>query len=451
MFLEKIYQTMPIWIQEIMINGYGLKTYLERYTGNYKKYKKEYLNKKYDNYISEEKYQIEELKRLLRHAKEKSKYYTQKLKDINIDEIRILDDLKRLPILGKEELRKNIDKIITTHEVKNNTGGTTGKAMTVYFTKDDFQKRMAYLDAFKEKHGIKLGMRAARFSGKHLIPEQSNKSKKYWRTNKIINQRLYSTFHMNNKTLMYYVNDLNKFKPESLDGFISCIYEMAKYIEKNKIKLEFQPKVIFPTSETVLEHQKEVVERVFKCKVRNQYASSEGAPFVTECIEGKLHYNMDTGIIEENDGDILLTSFTSYGTPLIRYRIGDRMIFSKEKCSCGSCHPVIERIEGRNTDYLYSKERGKINAANMSNVIKYIPNAIKNIQFIQNVENEIIINMAIDRERYLDEYDEEILKEMRNRFGLNMKFIINKMDKIPKEKSGKYRYIKNNLKDRQKI
>lgn len=446
MFLEKIYVKVPIWIQEIMINGYGLKTYVERYSGNYKKYKKEYLNKKYDNYISEEKYQIEELKRLLRYAKEKSKYYTQKFKDINIDELKTLDDLKKLPILEKEELRKNIDDIITTHEVKNNTGGTTGKAMTVYFTKDDFHKRMAYLDAFKEKHGVKLGTRSARFSGKNLIPEKDKNKNKYWRTNRILNQRVYSTFHITDKTLKYYVENLNDYKPLVIDGFIFCIYEVAKYIEVNNIKLKFQPKAIFVTSETVLEHQKEVVERVFKCKVRNQYASSEGAPFVTECIEGKLHYNMDTGIIEENDGDILLTSFTSYGTPLIRYRIGDRMVFSKEKCSCGSCHPVIERIEGRNTDYLYSKERGKINSVNISNAVKYIPNAVKNIQFIQNVENEIIINIAIDRERYLDKYDEEILKEMRNRFGLNMKFIINKMDEIPKEKSGKYRYIKNNLK-----
>lgn len=445
MFLEKIYTKVPVWVQEIMINGYGLKTYLERYTGNYKKYKKEYLEKKYDKYIFEEKYQIEELRRLLRYAKKNSKYYSKKLKNIDMEEIKSLDDLKKIPILEKEELRANIDDIVITHEVKSNTSGTTGKSMTVYFTKDDLQKRMAYLDMFKEKHGVKLGMKVARFSGKNLIPEKDRFKNKYWRTNKIINQRLYSTFHIKEETLKYYVDNLNEFRPESLDGFMSCIYEIAKYIENNKIKLEFIPKAIFPTSETVLEHQKEVVERVFKCKVRNQYASSEGASFVTECINGRLHYNMDTGIIEENDGDILITSFTSYGTPLIRYRIGDRMVFSKEKCSCGSCHPIIERIEGRNTDYLYSKERGKINAANMSNVIKYIPNAIKNIQFIQNVEDEIIINIAIDKERYLDKYDEEILKEMRNRFGLNMRFIINKMDEISKEKSGKYRYIKNNL------
>lgn len=445
--LEEIYNKSPIWIQEIMINGYGLKTYLERYTKNYKKYKNMYLKKNYSSYEKELKNQLKELKNLLIYAKENSKYYAEVLKDIDVNDIKKIEDIKKIPILEKETLRERIDDIIIKKEIKSNTSGTTGKSMTVYFTKDDYQKRMAYLDAFKEKHGVKLGMKAARFSGKTLIPYGFEKSNKYWRTNKIINQRLYSTFHMNDRTLKYYVEDLNKFKPKSLDGFVSSIYELAKYIKDNNIELKFQPLAIFPTSETVLDYQKELIEEVFKCKLRNQYASSEGAPFITECKGGKLHYDMDTGIIERlENGEILVTSFTSYGTPLIRYRIGDSIQFGKEDCKCGSCLPVVDFIEGRKVDFLYSEERGKINAANMSNVIKYIPNAIKNIQFIQEKVDEIIINVAIDKARYKDEYDLEIIKEMENRFGKNMKFIINKFDELPREKSGKFRYIKNNIK-----
>lgn len=444
--LERIYNRVPIWLQEFMITGYGLKTYFERYTGNYKKYKEFYLKNDYSSYNKELENQINELNSLLIYAKKNSKYYEKVLKNIEIGNIAQIKDIEKIPILEKETLREEINSIINKKEIKSNTSGTTGKSMTVYFTKDDYEKRMAYLDAFKEKHGIKLGMRAARFSGKNLIPHGFEKSNKYWRTNKVINQRLYSTFHMNNNTLKYYVQDLNKFKPLSLDGFVSSIYELAKYIKDNKIQLKFKPLAIFPTSETVLDYQKSLIEEVFKCKLRNQYASSEGAPFITECVEGNLHYNMDTGIIERSEnGEILVTSFTSYGTPLIRYRIGDSIEFSKEVCKCGNAHPIVKHIDGRKTDFLYSSERGKINAANMSNVIKYIPNAVKNIQFIQLKKEEIIINIAIDKVLYKDEYDLEIIKEMENRFGKNMKFIINKMDDLPREKSGKFRYIKNNL------
>lgn len=56
------------------------------------------------------------------------------------------------------------------HAIEGHTGGTTGKSLIVYFTKEDFQKRMAYLDNFREMHGAKNRMRRATFSGKNIMP-----------------------------------------------------------------------------------------------------------------------------------------------------------------------------------------------------------------------------------------------------------------------------------------
>lgn len=427
----------PIFLQNVIISIYGAKLYFERYTGKYKLYKKKYLKRllgisKYDLNNQEK-----ELTEFLSKISDKNTYYKKKGVHLN-----------KYDLLTKEVLRNNINFISQKKGIKSNTGGTTGKSLEVFFTKDDFRKRMAYLDAFKEWHGVNLGMKAARFSGKKLIQDNYN-GKVFWRTNWIIKQRLYSTFHMSKDNLIYYVDNLNKFKPKSLDGFITNIYEIAKFIEKNKIKLEFTPIAIFPTAETVLPHHRELVERVFGCPVRDQYASSEGAPFIVECPKGKLHYCIDTGVIEivGNDpmkGEIAVTSFTTHGTPLIRYLIGDVIEFSNEKCSCGCNYPIVKEIIGRNTDYLFSKERGIIHAANMSNVIKYLPNAIINIQFIQKSEDVIDINVVFDKEKYKPEYDKSILYEMNNRLGNNIKLNIFKVNEIKREKSGKYRFIINN-------
>ena len=93
----------------------------------------------------------------------------------------------------------------------------------------------------------------------------------------------------------------------------------------------------------------------------------------------------------------------------------------------------MERIDGRKVDFLYSKDRGKICSANLSNVVKKIPNAIKKVQFVQDNVDEIVIKIVIDENKY--------------RFGNNIRFIIDKVDFIERETSGKYRYIKNNLKE----
>ena len=151
---------------------------------------------------------------------------------------------------------------------------------------------------------------------------------------------IYSSFNLTEENMLHYVNSLNRFKPLALDGFFMSLTDIAGYIERHNIKLEFRPIAIFPTSETLTQSGRELLERVFGCKVYDQYASSEGAPFVTECPHQKLHIELASGVFENvsyNSDEVLVTSFTTHGTPLIRYDIGDSMSFESmtTMCSCG--------------------------------------------------------------------------------------------------------------------
>src|SRR3546814_13810209 len=77
------------------------------------------------------------------------------------------------------------------------------------------------------------------------------------------------------------------------------------------------------------------------------------------------------------EGEILVTSFTTRGTPLIRYRIGDRISLAPDdyRCPCGSCFPVVKHIDGRTADFIWSPENGKVNLGNISNSTKEIGRA----------------------------------------------------------------------------
>jgi phenylacetate-CoA ligase len=198
-----------------------------------------------------------------------------------------------------------------------------------------------------------------------------------------------------------------------------------------------------------LPHHRELIEKVFKTKIYNQYASAEGAPFITECIKGNLHYNIDTGVIETIETDfgnqMIITSFTTRGTPLVRYNIGDTITFKEGTCTCGSSHPLVKKIEGRKVDYLYSKEKGKISLSHLADVIKGIPNSIKKMQFVQKSEDKIYILVVVDQNKYVSDHKNSILKEMEYRFGKQTSVNILEVDDIPREKSGKFSLIKNNL------
>jgi len=447
---EKLYELSPIFIQNLLVSMYGYKLKRQRF-GRFYEEKLSTLVKRNDTNFNFDAYQLNQLNTFLEYAKENSEYFSRILSNVNLP-LENVGDLKNIPVLNKEDIRKNIDEIITVPKsgaIKSFTGGTTGKSLTVYYTEQDMQERMAYLDYFKEQHGVKKGMRRASFTGKNLVPPNQT-SKKFWRYNTALRQLLFSSFHGTEENMPFYIEKLNKFKPQSLDGFPSVILKIAKYVLKNNIDLKFKPAAIFPTAETPLDSDREVIEEAFKCKVRDQYASSEGAPFITECTHSSLHINVDTGVFEKVNKDddiseIYVTSFNTHGTPLIRYKIGDSLEFTDESCTCPINTPIVRRIIGRNTDYLYSEERGTISSANMSNTIKNLPNSVINIQFVQKKMDTIIVNIVADKALYHEKHNNEIKRELINRFGEKMNFKFQFVNEIKTENSGKTRFIVNKL------
>ena len=448
---QGIYDRSPIFFQNFMATVYGYKSKRNRYGKAYWDHL-EYL-KKVHQYSREqlEELQFDELMKLLRNTVANSKFYRELYDGIDIESFTSIDDLKQLPIVTKEMIRQNIDDVITIPKAGasvGNTGGTTGKSLTVYNRKEDTQKRMAVLDFFKMKHGFyNMQMKKATFMGKHIVPPNQQK-KVFWRYNGAIKQMVYSSFHITEENIPYYIESLNRFRPHSIDGFPSSMYDIACYIDRNDIKLDFRPIAIFPTAETVTSEHREIIERAFGAKVRDQYASSEGAPFVWECECGNYHYDVTTGVIEQMEGssEVLVTSFTTYGTPLIRYRIGDSMVFSKPDavCECGFNTPLLESIEGRAIDSLYSTKGAKINLGNVSNILKYMPNSIVKSQFVQTKIDHILVRLVCDG-KFTEEQRQVLIGEMKHKFGNDLRVDFELVDEIPRERSGKYKLIVNKV------
>ncbi len=447
MKLKKLYDATPIFIQNIMISIKGWRNSKRRYGKHYYEHLRFLSEFEKLSLDQKKEYQREKLAEIVKFAYENCEFYREFYRDVDISSIKTVEDLEKLPILTKELLRENIEGIaIKKGCSKSHTGGTTGKSLTIWRTDRDLMERMATLDYFKSKVGfINLKMKRATFNGKHIVPS-GQKKKVFWRHNPSCKQMIFSSFHITEENLEYYVAELNRFKPQAIDGFFTSMCDVARYIDRHQIKLEFTPIAIFPTSETLTAEGRELLERVFCCKVYNQYASSEGAPFVYECEKQALHMDLSSGVFEAlGDSEVLVSSFTSHGTPLIRYRIGDRMTFAspRDVCPCGCNLPLVTSIEGRRLDFLYTAEGAKINSGNVSNILKYIPNAVIRCQFVQKEKSVVTLLMEVDEALYKPIYDKQIAEEFACKFGDKTKLAITHVKEIPREKSGKFRMIKN--------
>src|SRR5690554_6357204 len=454
---ERLYKLLPHKLQNLLIAVYNKMAYKIRYGGDYKFYREE---KKKNRSLTRAELialQKERYQSFIHFAMKHSAYYAKTLK--NIEGVADIDNIASLPIVDKEILRTHIDIIVVKSEEKfelHKTGGTTGKSLEVKYFARNTQERFAFLDDFRSRFGYELGKKTAWFSGKSLLTSKDIQKNRFWKTDTIHQVRYYSTFHIKNDYLKYYVEDLIKYQPEYFVGFPSTILEIATYGLAHGYQYPKDvTKAIFPTAETITIEMRKTIESFFQTKMYDQYASSEGAPFIFECTNGNLHLELQSGVFEvldENDqptqsGRLIVTSFTTEGTPLIRYDIGDSITLEDrdKTCNCGNNNPLVKEILGRIDDFVYSPENGKINIINIANAIKDVKGIVR-YQIIQEELNKLNFNIVVDTAKYNKNEEKRFLKNWRDRVGTKMEIELKYVDEIPVEKSGKFRIVKNHIK-----
>jgi phenylacetate-coenzyme A ligase PaaK-like adenylate-forming protein len=104
-----------------------------------------------------------------------------------------------------------------------------------------------------------------------------------------------------------------------------------------------------------------VLENIWGCKVFNHYGATEmGLGGGVECEahrgyhlrEADMYFeivNPETGksVLDGEYGEVVFSTLTRRGMPLIRYRMGDRSRFIPEKCPCGTKLRTLEKVRGR--------------------------------------------------------------------------------------------------------
>ena len=444
---EFIITRTPVWFQNLAITMYNCLQYRIRRGGAYSAKRQYFKEVEMMSFSEIELAQSLRLKKFLEFSCTKSDWY--KRDSLNI---KLLD----FDVLEKSQLLKNFCRIVTISEseaVISLTGGTTGASMKVYYTKEDTQERHALLDHFRETYGYSLGEKVAWFSGKSLVSRKDLARGICYRDDWINNIRFFSTFHITNKYFDSYWKAFNDFAPEFIVGFPSSVFDICMMAKQRGLKYHGSVKFFFPTAETIFPIQREVIGEVLGCSLVDQYASSEGAPFILECKAGSKHIHPLSGIFEvvdENmqptrEGEILVTSFTTHGTPLIRYRIGDRVKLSEPgiQCSCGSVFPLVEFIDGRSSDYVLSSEHGRVNLGNISNCTKNVE-GIVSFQVEQNSLDKLSIKV-VSGPAFDSKQEQNFVLALTERVGNAMKIHVKRVDEIPREKSGKFRIVKNNL------
>ncbi len=408
-------------------------------------------------------FQIKKIKELLIYAQKNVPYYRELFKKIrfNPEEFKDIKDIKKIPCLTKDTITDNINDLIATNVSKRHlkhtiTGGSTGRMpMDFYLDKRKSSTiELAYLKYFWNRVGYKLYDRCIVLRGEIL----SNivEGKKYWKMNHIVNWLTMSSFQLNDNTYELYINKINKFRPRFIIAYPSVIYSFAKYYKFGNIPPPDSLKAIICSSETLYDWQREFITSIFKVRTYSYYGLSEKCCIAAEC-ENSTHYefapqygfvellNRDGEWCTEEDekGEIVATGFNSHSFPFIRYRTEDVGVNTKIQSDHNRNWFTIKRIEGRIQEFFVDKFNSSVTFTCSDEMFWNVLNKVSAYQYIQNEPGKVTLNL--DVKEILT--DEELLdiKRTFNEYFPNIELAIKIVKDIPKTRSGKFRYLIQNL------
>jgi len=283
------------------------------------------------------------------------------------DDIKRLDDIKKLPFTTKQDLRDNypfglfsvpMSNIVRLHA----SSGTTGKATVVGYTRRDIETWSRLMarsfvaagltknDIIHNAYGYGLftgGLGAhygAEMLGASVVPMSGGNTK---------------------RQLMI----LQDFGPTAICCTPSYVLYLAEQGEEMGIDMKsLKLRVGILGAEPWSERMRDEIEDRLGIKALNIYGLSEviGPGVSMECVEGRngLHVFEDHFIVETinpetgetvpngEEGELVFTALTKEAFPLIRYRTGDMSRLMKEPCRCGRTLARMARISGRSDDML---------------------------------------------------------------------------------------------------
>ena len=388
--------------------------------------------------------QNEKIVKQVRHVYDNVPYYRNLMeeKGVTPDDIKSVDDIKKLPFLTKADLRDAYPYGLLGTDLKKcvriqSTSGTTGKRVVAFYTQEDIDiweeccARAIVAAGGTNEDVCQVCYGYGLFTGGPGLNGGSHK----------VGCLTLPMSSGNTERQIQFMMDLGS-------TILCCTPSYAAYIGESLADAGYKPednklKAGIFGAEPWTEEMRRSIEKSLGIKAYDIYGLTEtSGPGVSfECSEQTgMHINEDhfyaeiidpdTGEVlpEGSKGELVFTSLDKEAFPLLRYRTRDICVLSRKKCSCGRTHVKMSKPMGRSDDMLII--RGvNVFPSQIETVLLnegYTPNYQILVDRVNNSDT-IDINVELTPEQFSDKVSETQAKEkalesaMRTMLGIGPK------------------------------
>ncbi|MGC8839708.1 MAG: phenylacetate--CoA ligase family protein [Anaerolineae bacterium] len=398
--------------------------------------------------------QWRKFKRLLDHAYRRVPYYRRRMEEAGVapDDIRSWEDVPRVPISTKEDLRAAFPHGTVAAGVNRRdllmsaSSGSTGEPFRYYLTRDEKARRWAIIFRYWAWAGLRPGVPYANLT--RSVPGAFHGSG--WLAR--LEQRLIRVLELpaldfSEENAGEYLARVRRFRPEVMRGYASSMYYLATYLREGGEVLPLR--AVLTLGETLYPYQREAIEDAFACPVYDAYGA-EAMEVAAQCGHHPgYHINAESILVEVVDaegnplppgerGQLVLTNLENYAMPFIRYNIQDVGVLSEERCPCGRGLPLLGAVEGRLSDLIVTSA-GKVLASPFFGMLM-MDAEVEQYQFVQERPDRIVLRV-VPSARYSAEEEARILKEVRRYVGSGVDVVVERVQEIPRTRGGKRRWF----------
>ncbi len=274
-------------------------------------------------------------------------------------------ELDGLPVVGKEDLRARPEMFplpaFRGRALKVQTSGSTGSPMIFYRSVEQESWFWALRIRMWQWAGFELGE-------PYLAVNLNARTAWKKRLQDLLFRCTYLTYNADTVDSARIVELLESRRFVHVNGFGSSLLALARYMTENAVA-EPGVRVVTSTGDDLLPHDRETIEGAFGVKVSDYYgAGGEGMHLASQCeASAGYHVHMENSVVEVirdgrlaqpgETGTIVVTQLDNHAMPLIRYDLGDLVtVGAGTACSCGRQHEMLESINGRACDVVYTPE-----------------------------------------------------------------------------------------------
>lgn len=367
-------------------------------------------------------------------------------RNIDINAVDIYSEIKKFPLLTREEIIQNKEKIVNKdykgQTVTKGSSGTTATSLVFPCPIERDNRISAVWWRSKFDYGIKRGMWMGWFGGKVIIPIEQNHGP-YYKVDLFSNTISFSAFHITPTSIKEYFDSLKRMRLKWIHGHAHNIVLLSSLISENHLGVINSVKYITTGADSLFPWQRKIIQEAFpNAMIRQIYGLTEGVASIIEDIDGELKVQDDYAYTEfipldESNPDlcrIIGTGFNNPAFPMIRYDTGDLATVTYDEK--GNRH--IQQIDGRTVDSIKLPNGRRISSTSMTN-FEYTE-LVKEVQYYQKDLYNLYVRV-VPRPGYDENEEQKVIDSIRLRLPQEVSIHIEYVDKIERTKNGKIRYI----------